>query len=93
MHSLEHKNISKLHNYSYLFVQESHGDPFCKFFLVFEYCEQGLCNELEKLKSQKQFLSRAMILKLTYQLTDALSFLQDHQIPTMVNVKNIYIND
>jgi serine/threonine protein kinase len=75
MNTLDHPNILKLHNYSYLFVQENHGDPFCKFFLVFEYCESSLVVEMQKLKQLKKILPKKMLLKMTIQLVEALKFL------------------
>ena len=35
--TLNHPNILKLMTYSYCFIEETHGNPYCKFFLVFEY--------------------------------------------------------
>jgi hypothetical protein len=93
MHNLEHKTICKLHNYSYLFIQEQHGDPFCKFFLIYDYCEQSISNQLKKLKAAKGFLTQEQIIKLIYTLCESSLFLNQQNIDFSIRLKNIFLDE
>lgn len=43
---IDQKEILLMKFYSRVFVEETLGDPFCKYFLIFEYCESSLETEI-----------------------------------------------
>ena len=43
---IEHENILKLHYYSRVFTSDNISFPYCKFFLIFEYCESSVEGEI-----------------------------------------------
>ena len=51
---LNHPNILKLNVYTYIFMQENLGDPYAKFFLVFDYTENSLDKEIQAVNKKTQ---------------------------------------
>ena len=43
---IDHPHIQKLIKYSRVFAEEELCAPYCKFFLIFEYCESSVHNEI-----------------------------------------------
>ena len=73
--TLNHPNILKLITYSYCFIEESHGFPYCKFFLVFEYCESSLDREIQTLLKKKKFIKTPRLEKMFISLISTLHYL------------------
>ena len=43
---INQKDILQMQYYSRVFAEETLGDPFCKYFLIFEYCESSIQTEI-----------------------------------------------
>lgn len=78
--NLNHPNILKLLTYSYCFIEENHGFPYCKFFLVFEYCESSLDREIQTLLKKKKFMKTPRLSKIFSALISTLQYLHGQQI-------------
>ena len=73
--TLSHPNLLKLQYYSYCFIEETHGNPYCKFFLVFEYCESSLDREIQTLLKKKKFMKTHRMTNIFISLISSLHYL------------------
>ena len=73
--NLKHPNLLKLREYSYVFIEETHGNPYCKFFLVFEYSESSLDREMCTLNLKGELMKENELLNLMESLLSAIKFL------------------
>ena len=78
--TLSHPNILKLVTYSYCLLEETHGDPYCKFFLVFEYSESSLDREIQTLLKKRTFIKTQKLTKIFGALFQGLQYLHSHAI-------------
>ena len=78
--TLSHPNILKLVTYSYCLLEETHGDPYCKFFLVFEYSESSLDREIQTLLKKRTFMKTQKLIKIFGDLFQGLQYLHSHGI-------------
>lgn len=59
--------------YSRVFVEENLGDPFCKYFLIFEYCESSLETEMQHLKKRSKQIKKSTVRKIFESIAIALN--------------------
>lgn len=78
--SFNHPNILRLIYYSRVFVEETLGDAFCKFFLIFEYSESSVENEIQHLKKSGKRFKKSTLLKIFECLISALVFFHNKNI-------------
>jgi serine/threonine protein kinase len=69
----------KLYKYSRVFVEDGLSEPYCKFFLIFEYCESSLRNEILHHQKQKRTYRRSALKKVLVALAEAIDFLHERR--------------
>ncbi len=88
----DHPNVLKLHYYSSVFREESHGKPFCRISLLIENAETDLRKQIDDFKANSSVLTTENILALIRNCLTAFSYLQENSvIHGNMTLKNFFI--
>ena len=74
---LDHPHILKLHKYSRVFGCENLDSPYCKYFLIFDYCESNVKNEMLHQKRSNKFFKKKQLRQIFESVANALDFLHE----------------
>ncbi len=90
---LRHPNILQLCFYTFQFMEENHGEPFCQISLLFENTE----NDLEKLRSNlaknKMIMSDKNLVSIIRQCISGMAYLQSEGISHgNLTLKNLFVH-
>ncbi|KAL4432472.1 hypothetical protein ABPG74_013326 [Tetrahymena malaccensis] len=77
---INQKEILQMKFYSRVFVEESLGDPYCRYFLIFEYCESSVETEIQHQKKRNKQLKKSTLRKIFESVAIALNHFHTKQI-------------
>lgn len=92
LYHVRHENILKLCFYTYQFMQETHGSPYCKISLLFEDAETDMFKLLNERRKKKEYLDNINMLSLIRLCIAGMCHLQEKGIThENLTLKNIFI--
>lgn len=90
MLTLQHDNLLNMKSYTFLFKEDVLDDPYCKFYMVFEYSESSLFRELQTISAKRQNLKPKKFHNLVCSLLNAIGYLHSKGV-CHENIQNQFV--